>query len=555
MSTGISANRLEILQIADAVAREKSIEKEIVIQAMEHALQKAARSRYGAEHDIRATIDPRTGEMELKRVMTVVDDSVLDPETRPFNPSTDIMLNVALKTDPEAHLGKEYVELLPPIEFGRVAAQTAKQVINHEVREAERERQYGEYKDRIGEIINGVVKRVEFYNVIVDLGRAEGVIRKSESIPRENLRVGDRTRAYVYDVRRETKGPQIFLSRAKPEFMARLFAQEVPEVYEGVIEIKAAARDPGSRAKIAVVSHDSSIDPVGACVGMRGARVQAVVGELQGEKIDIIPWSPDPATFIVNALQPAEVSKVVLDPDEQRVEVVVAEPQLSLAIGRRGQNVRLASQLTGWSIDILTEAEESERRQKEFAARTELFIKALEVDEMFAQLLASEGFESVEEIAYVDQMDLASIEGLNDEIADELQARAQEYLERQIAELDAKRKELGVEDALVNVPGFGARSLTGLQMLVSLGEKGVKTLEDFAGFTGDELRGWFETKNGERVREPGVLEEFQLTQEQADAIILNARIAAGWIEAPPEPEVEETEGDADDVASVFPERG
>lgn len=539
MSTGISANRMEILQIAEAVAREKSIEKEIVIEAMEHALQKAARSRYGAEHDIRADIDPNTGEMTLKRVMTVVDDSVLDPETRPFNPSTDIMLDIALKTDPEAVVGKEYVEGLPPIEFGRVAAQTAKQVINHEVREAERERQYGEYKDRIGEIINGVVKRVEFYNVIVDLGRAEGVIRKSESIPRENLRVGDRTRAYVYDVRRETKGPQIFLSRAKPEFMARLFAQEVPEVYEGVIEIKAAARDPGSRAKIAVVSHDGSIDPVGACVGMRGARVQAVVGELQGEKIDIIPWSPDPATFIVNSLQPAEVSKVVLDPEDSRVEVVVGEAQLSLAIGRRGQNVRLASQLTGWSIDILTEAEESERRQKEFAARTELFIKALEVDEMFAQLLASEGFETVEEIAFIDQIELASIEGLNDEIADELQARAREYLEKLAAELEAKRVALGVEDALKEVPGLTA------QMLVALGEKGVKTLDDFAGLTGDELRGWFETRGGERVREPGVLEDFQLAQEQADALVLNARIAAGWIDAPPEEEADAASADED----------
>jgi N utilization substance protein A len=551
MSTGISANRLEILQIADAVAREKSIEKEIVIEAMEHALQKAARSRYGAEHDIRAIIDPKTGEMTLKRVMTVVDEGMLDPETRPFNPATDIMLNVALKTDKEAVVGKEYEELLPPIEFGRVAAQTAKQVINHEVREAERERQYGEYKDRVGEIVNGVVKRVEFYNVIVDLGRAEGVIRKSESIPRENLRVGDRTRAYIYDVRRETKGPQIFLSRAKPEFMARLFAQEVPEVYEGVIEIKAAARDPGSRAKIAVMSHDSSIDPVGACVGMRGARVQAVVGELQGEKIDIIPWSPESATFIVNALQPAEVTKVVLDPEEARVEVVVGEAQLSLAIGRRGQNVRLASQLTGWSIDILTEAEESERRQKEFAARSELFIAALEVDEMFAQLLASEGFETVEEIAYVDSADLASIEGLNEEIAEELQARARDYLEKQAAELEAKRQALGVEDALTQVPGLTP------QMVVALGEKAVKTLEDFAGFTGDELRGWFETKGGERVREPGVLESFQLSQEQADALILNARIAAGWIDAPEEVEVEapvSEEGGEPSVASVFPDR-
>ncbi|HVZ99853.1 MAG TPA: transcription termination factor NusA [Caulobacterales bacterium] len=535
MSTGISANRLEILQIADAVAREKSIEKEIVISAMEHALQKAARSRYGAEHDIRAEIDPKTGEMALKRVMTVVDETMLDPETRPFNPATDIMIDVAKKTDPEAFVGKTYEEGLPPIEFGRVAAQTAKQVINHEVREAERERQYGEYKDRVGEIVNGVVKRVEFYNVIVDLGRAEGVIRRSEAIPRENLRTGDRTRAYIYDVRRETKGPQIFLSRAKPEFMARLFAQEVPEVYEGVIEIKAAARDPGSRAKIAVLSHDSSIDPVGACVGMRGARVQAVVGELQGEKIDIIPWSSDPATFIVNALQPAEVTKVVLDPEEQRVEVVVSEAQLSLAIGRRGQNVRLASQLTGWSIDILTESEESERRQKEFAARSALFIQALEVDEMFAQLLASEGFVSIEDIAYVDAHELASIEGLNEEIAEELQTRAGEYLEKQAAELEAKRIELGVEDALTQIPGLTA------QMLVGLGQKGVKTLDDFAGLTADDIRGYFETKNGERVREPGVLEEFQLTQEAADDLIMQARVAAGWIDAPDAPIDEEPE--------------
>jgi transcription termination/antitermination protein NusA len=532
MSTGISANRLEILQIADAVAREKSIDKDIVIKSMEHALQKAARSRYGAEHDIRAVIDEKTGEMTLKRCMTVVDEAMLDPETRPFNPSTDIMIDVALKTDPEAFVGKVYDEILPPMDFGRVAAQTAKQVINHEVREAERERQYLEYKDRVGEIVNGVVKRVEFYNVIVDLGRAEGVIRRAESIPRENLRTGDRTRAYMYDVRREAKGPQIFLSRAKPEFMARLFAQEVPEVYEGVIEIKAAARDPGSRAKIAVLSHDSSIDPVGACVGMRGARVQAVVGELQGEKIDIIPWSPDHATFIVNALQPAEVTKVVLDPEEARVEVVVAESQLSLAIGRRGQNVRLASQLTGWSIDILTESEESERRQKEFAERTQLFIAALEVDETFAQLLASEGFESVEEIAYVDVGELAVIEGLDDEIAEELQTRAAEYLDKVAAAQDARRTELGVEDALVGVPGVT------LPMAVTLGEKSVKTLDDFAGLTGDDLRGWFETKNGERVREPGVLETYELTQEQADELIMQARIAAGWID-PPEAPAEE----------------
>ena len=526
-TAGVSANRLEIMQIADAVAREKSIEKEIVIAAMEHAMQKAARSRYGAEHDIRAKIDPKTGEMTLVRAMTIVDESTLDDEIRPFNPSTDLLLKDALKTDPDAVIGKVYEELLPPMEFGRVAAQTAKQVINHEVREAERERQYEEYKDRVGEVLNGIVKRVEYGNTIVDLGRAEGIIRRNEAIPRENLHQGDRVRAYLFDVRREPKGPQIFLSRAKPEFMARLFAQEVPEVYEGVIEIKAAARDPGSRAKIAVTSHDSSIDPVGACVGMRGARVQAVVGELQGEKIDIIPWSHDPATFIVNALQPAEVTKVVLDPEERRVEVVVAEAQLSLAIGRRGQNVRLASQLTGWSIDILTEDEESARRQKEFAARTQLFVAALEVDETFAQLLASEGFETVEEIAYVNIEDLAFIEGLNEEIAEELQARAVDFLDKQAAEQDAKRRELGVEDALIAVPGLT------LPMAIALGEKDVKTLDDFAGLTADDLRGWFETKNGERVREPGVLDSFALTQEQADELILQARVAAGWIEAPP----------------------
>ena len=526
-TAGVSANRLEIMQIADAVAREKSIEKEIVIAAMEHAMQKAARSRYGAEHDIRAKIDPKTGEMTLVRAMTIVDESTLDDEIRPFNPSTDLLLKDALKTDPDAVIGKVYEELLPPMEFGRVAAQTAKQVINHEVREAERERQYEEYKDRVGEVLNGIVKRVEYGNTIVDLGRAEGIIRRNEAIPRENLHQGDRVRAYLFDVRREPKGPQIFLSRAKPEFMARLFAQEVPEVYEGVIEIKAAARDPGSRAKIAVTSHDSSIDPVGACVGMRGARVQAVVGELQGEKIDIIPWSHDPATFIVNALQPAEVTKVVLDPEERRVEVVVAEAQLSLAIGRRGQNVRLASQLTGWSIDILTEDEESARRQKEFAARTQLFVAALEVDETFAQLLASEGFETVEEIAYVNIEDLAFIEGLNEEIAEELQARAVDFLDKQAAEQDAKRRELGVEDALIAVPGLT------LPMAIALGEKDVKTLDDFAGLTADDLRGWFETKSGERVREPGVLDSFALTQEQADELILQARVAAGWIEAPP----------------------
>jgi transcription termination/antitermination protein NusA len=539
--SGVSANRLEILQIADAVAREKGIEKELVIQSMEHALQKAARSRYGVEHDIRAAIDRKTGELTLTRVLTVVDDAWLEAQARPFNMMTDLDMADALKRDPAAVVGKEYVDLLPPMDFGRVAAQTAKQVINFEVREAERERQHEEFKDRVGEIVNGVVKRVEFSNVIVDLGKAEGVLRRSDQIPRENLRQGDRVRALIYDVRRETKGPQIFLSRSKPLFMEKLFAQEVPEVYEGVIEIKACARDPGSRAKIAVLSNDNSIDPVGACVGMRGARVQAVVGELQGEKVDIIPWSRDPATFIVNALQPAEVSKVVMDPEANRVEVVVAESQLSLAIGRRGQNVRLASQLTGWQVDIMTEAAESERRQKEMAERTALFMEALDADEMMAQLLAAEGFETVEDIAYIELDDLAVIEGFGDELAQELQARALDFLNRKAAELDAKRQALGVEDALLEVPGVT------LEMAVKLGQAEIKSVEDLAGLVPDDIRGWFETKNGERVRHAGILDDMQLTPEQCEALILEARISAGWIEAPPVEEADaESEAESDE---------
>ena len=360
---GISANRLELLQIADAVAREKSIDRKIVIEAMEDAIQKAAKSRYGAENDIRCEIDPKTGEARLSRVLAVVENVE--------NDSTQITLADAQGRNAEAKIGDLIAEPLPPLDFGRVAAQNAKQVIVQKVREAERERHYSEYKDRIGEIVNGTVKRVEYGNVIVDLGRAEGIIRRDEMIPRENVRYGDRVRAFIYNVSREPRGPQIFLSRARPEFMSKLFAQEVPEIYDGVVEIKSVARDPGSRAKIAVISKDSSIDPVGACVGMRGSRVQAVVNELQGEKVDIIQWNPDAASFIVNALAPAEVTKVVLDEDTNRIEVVVPESQLSLAIGRRGQNVRLASQLTGWDIDILTEQEESERRQKEFAERSQ----------------------------------------------------------------------------------------------------------------------------------------------------------------------------------------
>ncbi|MDZ4374682.1 MAG: transcription termination factor NusA, partial [Phenylobacterium sp.] len=430
--TGISANRLELLQIAEAVAREKNIEREVVIEAIEEAIQKGAKSRYGAHHDIRAKIDHKTGELALTRHVTIVeDDWQPEDELEEFNDSAMVRLKDALKRDPEAVVGKEYVETLPPFEFGRVQTQMARQVVTGKVREAERANQYEEFKDRVGEIVNGTVKRVEYGNTIVDLGRGEGVMRRDQSIPREVFNIGDRIRTYIYDVRPEAKGPQVMLSRAHPGFMAKLFAQEVPEVYDGVIEIRAAARDAGSRAKMAVLSNDSSIDPVGACVGMRGSRVQAVVAELQGEKIDIIQWSPDEPTFIVNALAPAEVFKVVLDEEDERVEVVVPDEQLSLAIGRRGQNVRLASQLTGWQIDIMTESQESERRQKQFAETTALFQEALDVDEVIAQLLATEGFVSVEDVAYVEPHEIAAIEGFDEDTAEELQARARDFLDKE----------------------------------------------------------------------------------------------------------------------------
>jgi N utilization substance protein A len=529
MAIGVAANRLELLQIADAVAREKSIDKSVVIHAMEEAMQRAAKSRYGAENEIKVEIDAKTGETHISRYLHVVD--------KVENDKTEISVQDARRRNPAAQVGDIIAETLPPIEFSRIATQAAKQVIVQKVRDAERERQYDEYKDRIGEIVHGTVKRVEFGSVVVDFGRAEGVVRRDEMIPRESFRNGDRIRAYIYDVRRETRGPQIFLSRTHPQFMARLFAQEVPEIYDGIIEIRAVARDPGSRAKIAVISKDSSIDPVGACVGMRGVRVQAVVQELQGERIDIIPWNGDPATFIVNALAPAEVSKVVLDEDTRRVEVVVPDDQLSLAIGRRGQNVRLASQLTGWQIDILTEQEESERRQKEFAERTQLFMEALDVDETIAQLLASEGFASVEDVAYVPLHELAEIEGFDEETAEELQTRAVNYIDQKNAEFDAKRRELGVEDEVAEVEGLTPA------MLVSLGENGIKTLEDLAGCASDDLLGYVENKGNERVRVPGALEGFDLEAPEVNDIIMKARVKAGWVKAEdlvkPEPEPEE----------------
>ncbi|WP_425419922.1 transcription termination factor NusA [Oricola indica] len=531
----VSANRLELLQIADAVAREKLIDKDIVIGAMADAIQKAAKSRYGQETNIRADINTKTGEIKLQRLLEVsetVEDS-----------ATQISIEQARDRNPDAQPGDFIAEQLPPLDFGRIAAQSAKQVIVQKVREAERDNQYDEFKDRVGEIVNGSVKRVEYGNVIVDLGRAEAIIRRDELIPRETYRYGDRVRAYVYDVRREQRGPQIFLSRTHPQFMAKLFQMEVPEIYDGIIEIKSVARDPGSRAKIAVVSRDSAIDPVGACVGMRGSRVQAVVAELQGEKIDIIPWQPDAASFIVNALQPAEVAKVVLDEDAERIEVVVPDEQLSLAIGRRGQNVRLASQLTGWDIDILTEEEESARRQKEFVERSNLFMESLDVDEMVGQVLASEGFTSIEEVAYVDAEEVSSIEGFDEETAAEIQTRAREHLDRIEAENDEKRKTLGVADEIREVPGITTA------MMVALGEEGIKSMEDFAGCASDDLVGWRERKDGETTFHDGVLTPFGVSRVDAEEMVVAARLAVGWItEEDLRASEEEVEGEGEEEA-------
>ena len=500
----VTANRAELIAIADAVAREKSIDRMIVIEAMEEAIQRAARARYGSENDIRAKLDPKTGDLRLWRVLEVVE--------APEDFFKQVSLRDSAKLQKDAALGDFIIDPLPPIEFGRIAAQAAKQVIVQKVRDAERDRQYEEYKDRVNEIITGIVKRAEFGHVVVDLGKAEGIIRRDQQIPREVLRVGDRVRTLILSVRREVRGPQIFLSRAAGEFMKKLFAQEVPEIYDGIIEIKAVARDPGSRAKIGVISRDSSIDPVGACVGMKGSRVQAVVQELQGEKIDIIPWSPDVATFVVNALQPAEVSKVVMDEDDNRIDVVVPDDQLSLAIGRRGQNVRLASALTGRQIDIMTEADESERRQKEFVEKSALFETELDIDETLAQLLVAEGFSDLDEVAYVDISELANIEGIDEDIAAELQNRAVEALERKDAAARAERQELGVEDTLAAIEGLTE------PMLVTLGKAGIKTLDDLGDLATDELV----------AKHSGILKAFGISDDDGNRIIMAAR--AHWFE-------------------------
>ncbi len=533
-----SANQLELLQTAEAVAREKMIDPGLVVEAMEESLARAAKSRYGAEMDIRVSIDRKTGKATFTRVRTVVEDDALE------NYQAEFTVDQARQYMEDPKVGDAFVEEVPPVEMGRIAAQSAKQVILQKVREAERDRQYEEFKDRAGTIINGVVKREEYGNVIVDVGRGEGILRRNEKIGRESYRPNDRIRCFIKDVRRETRGPQIFLSRTAPEFMAELFKMEVPEIYDGIIEIKAVARDPGSRAKIAVISYDGSIDPVGACVGMRGSRVQAVVNELQGEKIDIIPWNEDQPTFLVNALQPAEVSKVVLDEEAGKIEVVVPDEQLSLAIGRRGQNVRLASQLTNLDIDIMTEAEESERRQKEFEVRTALFMETLDLDEFFAQLLVSEGFTNLEEVAYVEVDELLVIDGVDEDTANELQARARDFLEAQARAALENARALGVEDSLVNFEGLTP------QMIEALAKDGVLTLEDFATCADWELAGGWTTVDGERVKDDGLLEPFDVALEEAQDLVMTARIVLGWVdpddliseEGPEDGETEEETG-------------
>mgnify|MGYP003111395948 FL=1 len=530
-----SANQLELLQTAEAVAREKMIDPGLVIEAMEESLARAAKSRYGAEMDIRVAIDRKTGRATFTRVRTVVADDELE------NYQAEFTVQQAKQHMADPQIGQEFSEEVPPVEMGRIAAQSAKQVILQKVREAERDRQYEEFKDRAGTIINGLVKREEYGNVIVDVGAGEAILRRNEKIGRESYRPNDRIRVYIKEVRREQRGPQIFLSRTDPQFMAELFKMEVPEIYDGIIEIKAVARDPGSRAKIAVISYDNSIDPVGACVGMRGSRVQAVVNELQGEKIDIIPWNEDMPTFLVNALQPAEVSKVVLDEEAGKIEVVVPEEQLSLAIGRRGQNVRLASQLTGLDIDIMTEEQESERRQAEFELRTKLFMDNLDLDEFFAQLLVSEGFTSLEEVAYVELDELLVIDGVDEDTAGELQARARDVLEAQNkAALDAARA-LGVEDSLIEFEGLTP------QMIEALAKDDVKTLEDFATCADWELAGGWTTLNGERVKDEGTLEPFEMTLEEAQSLIMTARVLLGWVDPT---ELDADEADADEEAEA-----
>ena len=468
-----SLPRLELIQVAEAVSREKSIDKEEVITAMEEAIEKAARSKYGLERDIRANIDRKNGSINIAQFTEVVE--IVE------NESTQMTYNESQRRNLNVGIGEFYKQSLPPIDFGRIAAQTAKQVISQKVREAERQRQFQEYKDRVGEIVVGTIKRVDNQSVTIDLGRAEAIIKKDQMIPREQLRPGDRLRCFIIEVSEQVKGPQIFLSRASNDFLAALFTQEVPEIYDGIIEIKGVAREPGSRAKISAFSNDPSIDPVGACVGMRGSRVQAVVSELQGEKIEIIPWTDDPVTFVINALAPAVPSKVVMDEDANRMEVVIPDDQLSLAIGRRGQNVRLASQLTGWFVDILTEAEESEKRQEEFSERSKIFIEALDIDDVIAHLMVSEGFITISDIAEASLEELMSIEGFDEEISSELSARAQNFVKMENQRIDSALKELKVKNDLCEFSELTKSNI------LTLAENNIKTLDELAELDSGEL--------------------------------------------------------------------
>jgi len=505
------SDKVELLRIAEAVAIEKSIDKEIILSSMETAIQKAARTKFGSENDIRAKINRETGDISLHKVLTIVN--------LPENFDTEISLEQAIKIKKkdDFKIGDELFEELPPVDFGRIAAQSARQVITQSVRAAERERQYNDFIDKKGEILSGIIKRSEYGNVIVDLNRSEAIIRKEESIPREILKTGDRVKAYCYDVIRENKGQQIFLSRAHPKFMEKLFFQEVPEIYDGIIEIKSSARDPGSRAKICVYSKDSSIDPVGACVGMRGSRVQSVVNELSGEKIDIVNWTEDPASLVVSALAPAEIQKVVIDEQNRRIEVILSEENLSKAIGRRGQNVRLASKLINYEIDILTEDEESEKRQTEFKEKTEVFVKNLEVDETLGQLLVVEGFSTIEDISKAIIEDISKIQGIDENTAKELIERSRECLVKEKENIGKKLKDLGVDDNLINHKGLTPG------MLLTLGEKKIKNLQDFAELSSDELIGGYDEKKGVKYKIDGYLEEFALTKNEADDLIINAR--------------------------------
>ena len=505
------SDKVELLRIAEAVAAEKSIDAEIILSSMELAIQKAAKTKFGSENDIRAKIDRENGNISLHKVLTIVES--------PENLDTEISLEHAKKIQNKENIkvGDEIFEQLPPIDLGRIAAQTARQVITQSVRSAEKERQYNDFIGKKDEILSGMVKRLEYGNVIVDLNRAESIIKKEELIPREVLKNGDRIKAYCYDVIRENKGQQIFLSRASPKFMEKLFFQEVPEIYDGIIEIKSSARDPGSRAKICVRSKDSSIDPVGACVGMRGSRVQSVVNELSGEKIDIVHWSEDVASLVVSALAPAEIQKVIIDDQNRKIEVILTEENLSKAIGRRGQNVRLASKLIDFEIDILTEKEESDKRQLEFKEKTEIFVKSLEVDETLGQLLVAEGFSSVKEISQASLDEIIKIEGIDENTTNELKERAAEYLVKEKENIEKKLKDLGVNDDLINHKGLTPG------MLLTLGEKKIKTLKDFADLSTDELIGGYDEKKGIRYKIEGYLEEFALTNNEADNLIINAR--------------------------------